>query len=116
MSDNKFKISGTISAAQEVKRGKSNKGEWVSQTFTVKENGQHPQEVQVNYMKSGEGLKYFNESKVGDAVEVEFNITQREFNGKTFNSVSVWSMKNDAAYQRSKNDPRSADNPDDLPF
>ena len=90
-----FKINGMVTAVSPVKSGTSKKGEWKNCTITVKENeDKYPNEVSVSYMKSGENIKYFKVPSVGDIVDVEFTIRQREYNGKNYNDISVWNITN----------------------
>lgn len=115
MSDStSFKISGKVTTAEKVKEGNGKNGGWKQQQFTVETNEQYPQQVSMSNMKSGEYVKYFTPVSVGDSVDVEFNITQREYNGKKYNDIKVWKIENKNSFAKNDNNSQVPD--DDLPF
>jgi len=91
------------------------------QEFVVTENAD-------NYAQSilfeviNDKCKLLNNVKVGDEVEVAFNLRGREYNGKFYNTLSAWSLKVLAAAQRQAEVvhaeviPATNNDTDDLPF
>ena len=56
-------------------------------------------------------------NKVGDSVEVEFDIKGREYEGRVFNSLSHWSCKKlEATPEEQGLEPMPQGHKDDLPF
>ena len=88
-----YKMQGTITTIGETKtldNGASVLDYVVSETS---ENG-YVTSFSFNIYKKAEHLTHLQNfidfNKVGDKVEVEFNIKGREYNGRTYNSLSHW--------------------------
>lgn len=86
-----FKISGIVTAVSPTREDNGNKP-YKSCKITVKEDGEHPNVVQLDYYKGGESVKFFRAPSVGDRVNVEFNIRQNEYQGKAYNTINVWKI------------------------
>ena len=90
----KFKITGVISNL-ETKSGTSKKGDWVSASFIITEEGEYPNAVKLSYMESGDRIKWANEfigKANGATATVEFSLRMREYNGKQYQDASVWKI------------------------
>lgn len=90
--------------------------EWVVET-----QEQYPQKIQLQSVKEkAENLIKFN--KVGDVVDVDFNLRGREWinpQGETkyFNSIDAWRVfKSDSSTSVPENKSTSTPDQDDLPF
>ena len=60
--------------------------------------------------------KFLEFNKVGDNVEVEFNIRGREFNGKIYNSLSHWKCSKDKGASMELNEPIKDELDGGMPF
>ena len=57
------------------------------------ENGKFPQDVKLEALK--DKVELVNALKVGDHVDVQFDINGREFNGKYFVNLAAWKITAD---------------------
>lgn len=90
-------IKGTVKAFLEVQSGvaKSSGNEWQKQTFIVTNNEGFEGKEQIFAFEvfgkeKVENLSKYN--KVGDKVEVNFNIQTNEYNGKYYTSLQSWKV------------------------
>ena len=62
--------------------------------------------------------KFITYNKIGDQVEVEFNIRSNEYNGRIYNSLSHWDCKkiNNETKENVNQENQSQDDGDGLPF
>lgn len=109
-------INGKITAINAVEKGTSKAGkEWQKLTFVIDTGDKFNPEVcfQVFGADKVENINKYN--KIGDDVEVSFNVSSREYNGKWYNSLDAWMVKKT---DHNVNDVPLAENPvsDGLPF
>ena len=85
-------VKGTLKQKLEVEQGRSKAGkEWKSQSFVLNTGAQYNPDV---------CFKLFGEDKIqlienvndGDELEVDFNLSSREWNGKWFTSADAWKI------------------------
>ena len=85
-------VKGTIKQKLELEQGTSKAGkEWKSQSFVLNTGAQYNPDI---------CFKLFGEDKIqlianvndGDEVEVAFNLSSREWNGKWFTSADAWKI------------------------
>lgn len=96
------------------------KDDWKTVSVVLEENTtQYPNSFVASYFKKGEYTKYvdsFNESyPFGTVVEAELKFGVREYNGKNFQDVKLWSIKKVEETVESQEIPDDV-NPDDIPF
>jgi len=116
-------VKGRISSKLSVENGTSKAGkEWKKQSFLVDTSAQYNPEIcfQLFGEDKIEMLEHYN---VGDQVEVSFNLSSREWNGRYFHNVDAWKIEKiadkDSASKEIEEPPifdanESAE--DDLPF
>jgi len=118
-------VKGTIKQKLDVEQGTSKAGkEWKSQSFVVNTGAQYNPDI---------CFKLFGEEKIqmldnvndGDEVEVAFNLSSREWNGRWFTSADAWKIDKVSASSSSSETVDDSDVPvfenkqteeDDLPF
>ena len=92
MSD--LKVSGKITSILDVEKGTSKAGkDWQKQNFVI-DTGEKFNNIicfQVFGVDKCESLTKYN--KVGDVVNVSFNVSSREFNGKYYHNLDAWMVK-----------------------
>lgn len=94
---------GKITSIGEIKSGTSTKGaDWKAVEFIVEEQKEEfPQSGVFKLFKSGEHIKHvdsFNTyNKVGDVVDVEFNLKCNKWKDSFFQELSVWKVTNSNA-------------------
>jgi len=116
-------IKEKLSRKLSVESGTSKAGkEWQKQSFLVDTGAQYNPEV--CFQLFGEDkIQMLNSHQEGDQVEVSFNLSSREYNGRYFHNIDAWKIDNLAAGSSAENKMPEApsfensDNPDDdLPF
>lgn len=128
-----MEIEGKIIAVMAAKGGISKNGNsWKTQEFVVEEvKDQYPQSVNLEIFGEDK-INEFN-PKVGDMVNVQFNVTSRQFGARYYNTCRAWKLTKQGSqgggYQAPASAPSSAsptpskapeqskqDDGDDLPF
>lgn len=88
-----FSISGKVTAVTPTKEGTGDK-QWKSCRITVKELVEDfPNEIQLDYAKFGDNVKYYKVPNIGDVVDVEFTAKQTTYKERVFNSLSIWKLE-----------------------
>ena len=111
-----MKISGKITKVLEKITGqkKDGSGEWVKQSFVI-DTGEQYNNIICFETFGADKVENFNKyNKVGDSVDVEFNINCNEWEGKYYTSLQSWKV-----FKANDNsESRSTDTGDDdkLPF
>ncbi len=108
---------GIIKNISEVKTGKTKNGEdYAVRNFLIEEQkDQYPESIYGQVFKKGEYAKYLTDNfslKVGDIVEVEYNLKAEEYNGKYYQKIGIWKITKDDVQQTVNQD----DDSQDLPF
>ena len=71
--------------------GKSAKGEWQKQGFTIETSGQYPKKVY--FVLWNEKTDSVNDLKQGDSVAVYFDAESREYNGRYFTDLKAFNVE-----------------------
>jgi len=88
-----LKLKGKIVKILEAESGTSKAGKsWIKQNFVIDTGATYNPEVcfEVFGQEKVDNLQKYN--KVGQEVEVSFNISSREYNGKYFHNLSAWKV------------------------
>ena len=87
MSD--LKITGKITSILDVETGTSKAGkEWQKQSFVIDTEAKFNPEVCFSLF--GDKTDLLANVNKGDEVEVSFNVSSREFNGKYYHNLDAW--------------------------
>lgn len=116
-------VSGRIQSILKLESGVSKSGkEWKKREFVVETEDQFPKTVCLTLF--GDKLNLIDGYKMGDAVQVDFNLESREFNGRWFHSINAWKISGEPSTENSytpepdaevgNNSPDDGDS--DLPF
>ena len=125
MAKNELKFTGIIEKIFDVKQGTKDGKDWKSIEFKVVEQQQeYPQSVKFNYFGVDNVDKFLKYNKVGDLVDVSFNLKCRENEKGAFNSIDAWKVyKNNSTEKQSNSLPTYTTSEvipeqidDDLPF
>lgn len=125
-------VKGTIKQILKVESGTSKAGkEWKKQGFVVDTGAQYNPDVCFSLFGEDK-IAALNNFSQGDEVEVFFNISSREFNGKYYHNIDAWKIDSIGASQGNGNTPpppseepqaslntadlSADDDDDDLPF
>jgi len=112
-------IKGKITTVLEVESGTSKAGkEWKKQSFVIDTGDQFNPLVCFSLFGEEKIENFAKYNKVGDEVEVSFNVSSREFSGKYYHNLDAWKLNK--AESKPVAVPVSADlnssEDDDLPF
>jgi hypothetical protein len=108
-----LKINGKITKVLEVESGKSKAGkDWQKQTFVIDTGDQYNPLVAFSLFGSEKIENFAKYNKVGDEVEVSFNVSSREFKDKYYHSLDAWKVFKANAETKQE----EAVDSDDLPF
>ena len=113
-------IKGTLTRKLEIESGTSKAGnEWKKQSFILDTGNQYNPEV--CFQLFGEDkIELLNQHDEGTKVEVSFNLSSREYNGRYFHNVDAWRIESlNVANTNIEETPEfnsPASEEDDLPF
>src|SRR5690554_5782517 len=121
-----LKVKGTIKQILQVESGTSKAGKaWQKQGFVIDTGAQYNPEVCFSLF-GDEKIGLLRNFQEGQDVEVSFNISSREFNGKWYHNIDAWKLTaaENAAPQNTTQqavaaptiDDMPSDENDDLPF
>ena len=89
-------------------------------TLVIDTKEQYNNEYALDYFKSGEYVKYVDEfakyNKIGDQVEVEFNVNSKKYNGKYYTNLSLWKITKIGAANPAPQNQSNVEDDGDLPF
>ena len=104
-----LKIEGQLTKILPIEKGTSKAGkEWQKQSFVIDTGAQYNPEICFQLFGE-EKIQMLEKHKEGNTIEVLFNISSREYNGRYFHNLDAWAV-NDL----SKKQPPQ--NSGDLPF
>ena len=113
-----MKVTGTITKVLDKVTGqkKDGSGEWIKQSFVLETTEQY-NNLYCFEIFGQEKVDNFNQyNKVGSVVDVDFNVSTNEWNGKYFTSLQMWKVfKSDGAAPEPLPSLAEQDS-DDLPF
>tara|TARA_B100001093_G_scaffold520525_1_gene617727 strand:- start:54451 stop:54804 length:354 start_codon:yes stop_codon:yes gene_type:complete len=113
-------VKGTLTRKLEIESGTSKAGnEWKKQSFLIDTGNQYNPEICFQLFGE-EKIEMLNHHDEGSKVEVSFNLSSREYNGRYFHNIDAWRIEGvEKSEQASEDIPEfnSSDNDeDDLPF
>ena len=114
-------VKGTLTRKLEIESGTSKAGnEWKKQSFLIDTGNQYNPEICFQLFGE-EKIEMLNHHDEGSKVEVSFNLSSREYNGRYFHNIDAWRIENIATAGTSEmqeapefNAPATEE--DDLPF
>lgn len=110
-----YKVIGKVEKFLDVRSGTSKSGkDWKSQSFVLKTDDEYNNLYcfEVFGEEKVENLTKYN--KVGDVVEVEFNVSTNEYQGKYYTKTQAWRITGQKAVEEVASVPDESE--DDLPF
>ena len=91
MSD--FKMTGEILKIMEVEKGTSKAGkDWQKVNFVLATGNEYNPEVAFQIFGDEKVENFIKFNKVGQTVDVNFNVSSREFNGKYYHNLDAWKV------------------------
>lgn len=86
-----MELQGKVIAAVEQRKGVSARGEWVSQDFVIETHDTYPRKMMFTVF-GADRLQRF-QIQVGQEVNVSFDINAREWNGRWFNDIRAFDVR-----------------------
>ena len=87
-------VKGKLSRKLSVESGTSKAGkEWKKQSFILDTGSQYNPEICFQLF-GDEKIEMLNHHEEGSQVEVSFNLSSREYNGRYFHNVDAWRIEN----------------------
>jgi hypothetical protein len=90
---NDLKFQGEIIKISDIQEGVSQKGtNWKKLGFLVRTNGEYPKEAYFTVFGEEKVDNFMKYNKVGQMVDVSFNINCREYNDKYYTDLGAWKV------------------------
>jgi hypothetical protein len=104
-----------------LQKGTGKNGEWKKQDIIVETDGQYPKKVCVSIW--GDKIND-NQLKVGNSLNISFDVESREYNGRWYTDVKAWKVElaggggpvDNAPSDEYHDTTFTSDHEDDLPF
>lgn len=123
-----MELAGKVIAVLEARQGTSKTGnEWKVQEYVIETHDQYPKKMCFDVF-GAEKIEQFD-IKIGEEINVYFDIDAREWNGRWFNSLRAWKIDRVQSQQSAADQPpfnvanaapavdfTQTDEKDDLPF
>ncbi len=112
---NSLAVTGTIKLIGETQQGtsKSSGKSWKKTSFVITMEGDYPKDAQFIIFGEEKVDNFVKFNKVGQRVDVSFNIESREYNGKYYTDLNAWKV---FANKGTEAAPAAEANSDALPF
>jgi hypothetical protein len=115
MSD--LKVTGTIKKILEVQKGTSKAGkEWEKIDFVLDTGAEYNSEICFTIFGSEKVENFVKYNKEGQDVDVSFNVSSREYDGKWFHNIGAWKVFKADTQEQPVNQDNSGAESDGLPF
>ncbi|MEP6749103.1 MAG: DUF3127 domain-containing protein [Bacteroidota bacterium] len=82
-------ISGKITQLLAAQTGSGKNGQWKKQEFILETGDTYPKKICIAVWGDKIDLNSF---KIGDALDVSFDVESREYNGKWYTDVKAWKV------------------------
>jgi len=116
-----FSIKGKLSRKLSIESGTSKAGkEWKKQSFLLDTGAQYNPEICFQLF-GDDKIEILTQHNEGDQIEVSFNLSSKEFNGRYFHNIDAWRIERISTGNTIKTDDAPefnapATEEDDLPF
>ncbi|MAQ69603.1 MAG: hypothetical protein CMD23_00725 [Flavobacteriales bacterium] len=108
---NILSIKGSLIKKNEVENIESKDGKkWIKQTFLLKTSAEYNNQICFQLFGE-EKIKLLEAYQLGDVIEVFFNVSSREYNGRYYHNIDAWKIADG-----NKEDSTEATNEENLPF
>ena len=116
-----FSIKGKLSRKLSIESGTSKAGkEWKKQSFLLDTGAQYNPEICFQLF-GDDKIDILTQHNEGDQIEVSFNLSSKEFNGRYFHNIDAWRIEsistgNTSEVEDTPEFNAPANEEDDLPF
>ena len=88
----KWSVKGRVIEVLPIQKGQTEKGDYALQEYAIDVDDKYPYKFAFS-VYGEDKIKYYN-IKVGDIVEINFNVTAKKWNNKWITSVRAWKVSN----------------------
>ena len=89
---NILSIKGSLIKKNEVENIESKDGKkWIKQTFLLKTSAEYNNQICFQLFGE-EKIKLLEAYQLGDVIEVFFNVSSREYNGRYYHNIDAWKI------------------------
>jgi len=85
-----MELQGKVIAVLPERSGVSQRGEWKSQSYVIETHEQYPKQMVFDVFGADRIAQFAIKS--GDEINVSFDITAHEYNGRWFNNIRAWNV------------------------
>jgi hypothetical protein len=114
-----LQITGTITKITDVQEGTSKAGKsWKKLGFVVQTASEYPKDVFFSVFGEEKVDNFLKFNKVGQTVDVSFNVESREYNERFYTDLQAWKVFTNASGKENVEAPVTEEfhSADDLPF
>lgn len=112
-----LKVTGTITSIGDVQTGTSKAGnDWSKLEFAIETKGEYPKTVAFTLFGADKVDKFVQYNQVGDEVEVSFDPSSREHEGRFYTDLNAWKVWGLNRGKKAAVPVDAEDEEDDLPF
>ena len=99
---NILSIKGSLIKKNELENIESKEGKkWIKQTFLIETTAEYNNKI--CFQLFGEAkVKLLGAYELGDLIEVFFNISSREYNGRYYHNIDAWKISNPNEEEKSE--------------
>ena len=91
---NILSIKGSLIKKNELENIESKEGKkWIKQTFLIETTAEYNNKICFQLFGE-EKVKLLESYELGDLIEVFFNISSREYNGRYYHNIDAWKISN----------------------
>ena len=111
---NSLSIKGALIKKNELENIENKEGKkWIKQTFLLETSAEYNNKICFQLFGE-EKVQLLESFQVGDYIEVFFNISSREYNGKYYHNIDAWKIISIDTNQEETSDNLTSEEP--LPF
>jgi len=111
-----MEIKGKILKVLDKTSGTSKAGkEWVKGEFVIDTGDQYNPEVCFSLF-GDDKINMLSKFEINQKVDVSFNVSSREYNGKYFHNLDCWKIKSSSNVESATPESNSSDDDQSLPF
>jgi len=108
---NILSIKGSLIKKNDVENIEGKEGKkWIKQTFLLKTNAEYNNQICFQLFGE-EKIKLLEPHQLGDSIEVFFNVSSREYNGRYYHNIDAWKISD--GNEDDNSEPKNEEN---LPF
>lgn len=94
-----MELTGRLITAMPLQSGTSARGDWQRQEFVIETTGQYPRKMVFTVFGEDKLRRFANDLQIGKEVTVNFDIDAHEWNGRYYNEIRAFDVRQSAGSQ-----------------